>query len=148
MRLGDVFIGGAAAVLGAATILVSLSFPQMPGGAPGPALFPQLLGVMLIGFGIVVAVQSRSASTQADVVHETTGVIRGAIILVLIAIYIAVVQRLGFVISGSLLVLAMMVLLRVRPLTAVLSTALVIAFCVALFEKALRVPLQPGILGF
>jgi hypothetical protein len=148
MRAGDIFIGGAAAVLGAAVFVMTLSFPRMADGAPGPALFPQLLSAMLVGFGAVTILQSRGASAETGEIHELSGIVRGAIILVLIAIYIAVVQRLGFVITGTLLVLALMLLLRVRLLTAALSTVVIVAFCVLLFSKALRVPLQPGILGF
>lgn len=148
MNRGDLLIGGAAAVLGAAVFLYSLSFPHMADGQPGPALFPQLLSLMLIGFGAVTIRQSRNPQIRDEVVHEGTGVVRGAIILFLIGVYIVVVQQLGFVITSALLTVTLMVMLRVRPLTAVLSTAAIIIFSVLLFQKMLRVPLPPGILGF
>ncbi len=148
MKTGDVITGGAAAVLGGAVLAMSFTFPKMADGAPGPALFPQVLSAALLGFGLVVIWQSRSGSYDSGEVHERAGIIAGLLILLAIGIYIFTVQYLGFIIAGSALVLFIMLLLRVKPLTAVLSTLLIVGFSVVLFGKLLRVPLQQGLLGF
>ncbi len=148
MKHGDLILGGAAAVFGAAIFLVAMSFPTMPGGAPGPALFPEILGGLLILFGAIVVIESRRKRRGEDVVYEGAALVKGALVLVFIGIYVAVVTRVGFVLTSIGLLLALMLMLGVRARTALLSSVGIVLFCVVLFQKILRVPLPPGILGF
>lgn len=148
MRHGDLILGGAAAVFGAAIFLIAMSFPTMPGGAPGPSLFPQILGVLLVLFGAIVVIDSRRKHRGEEVEYETAALVKGALVLVFIGIYVAVVTRLGFVLTSLGLLLGLMLMLGVRVRTALLSSVGIVLFCVVLFQKILRVPLPPGILGF
>jgi len=147
MKVSDAILGTGAIVLGIATFLDTLGFPKMPGGAPGPALFPQILSVLLIGLGLVVVVQSLRPHTAENNHYEPVAILKAGAVLVFIAIYVAVVQRLGFLITATLIMLGMMLMLSVR-LRVALPAALGIAlFSMLLFERILRVPLPPGILG-
>ncbi len=148
MRHGDLVLGGAAVAFGAAIFLISLSFPKMAGGAPGPALFPQILGVLLVLFGAMVVSDYRRKRPGEDVQYETAALVKGALVLVFIGIYVAVVTRLGFVLTSIALLLSLMLMLGVRARMAALSSIGIVLFCVVLFQKLLRVPLPPGILGF
>lgn len=148
MKRSDAILGGAAAVFGAAIYLMTLSFPAMADGAPGPALFPRILAALLVLFGSVIVVQSRQKRVDEEIVYEMSAILKGALVLVCIAVYVAVVQKLGFVITSLGLLLALMLMLGVRVLTAALSSVLIVTFCVLLFQKLLRVPLPPGLLGF
>lgn len=147
MKRSETVLGGAVALLGAAVFLDSLSFPLMPDGWPGPGLFPQILSVLLILFGGTVAVQSLRSQRMEAEAYEPKAVLRAGLVLVAVAIYVAVVQRLGFLITASLITAGMMLLLGVRVRTAIPAGIGVAVLCVLLFEKVLRVPLPPGILG-
>jgi len=147
MKRSETLLGGAVALLGAAVFLESLRFPLMPDGWPGPGLFPQILSVLLCLFGGTMAIQSiRSKQVEAEA-YEPKAIVRAGLVLVAVAIYIAVVQRLGFLITASLITAGMMILLGVRVRIAIPAGIGVAVLCVLLFEKVLRVPLPPGILG-
>lgn len=147
MKLSDTILGTGAAALGTATFLETLGFPKMPGGAPGPALFPQILSVLLVGLGITVVVQSLRPHPGENNHYEPAAIFRAGAVLVFIALYVAFVQKLGFLITATLIMLGMMLMLRVRPWVALPSALGIALFSMVLFERILRVPLPPGILG-
>ncbi len=147
MKRSDAILGGAATLLGAAVYLMTLSFPKMADGAPGPALFPQILSVLMVFFGIVLVLNARHPHQEKSQRYEPVNVLKAGMVLVAIAVYIAVVQNLGFLISGTLLMASLMLMLGVRARTAVPAALVVAVGCVLLFERVLRVPLPPGFLG-
>jgi putative tricarboxylic transport membrane protein len=147
MKRSEAILGGAVALLGAAVFLNSMTFPPQPGGWPGPGLFPQILAVLLVFFGGAVTVQAVRSTSTVAVSYEPASMLKAAVILVAIAIYIAVVQRLGFLITASLVTCGLMLLLGVKIRIAVPAGVGVAVMCVVLFERVLRVPLPPGILG-
>ena len=64
-----------AVALGAAVLLHVRGFPTLPAGAPGPALFPGIVGALLVVFGLVLAARSlharaRTARQYAEVEHS------------------------------------------------------------------------------
>ncbi len=147
MKRSDVVLGGAVALLGAAVFLVSLDFPRMSDGWPGPGLFPQILGALLVVFGGVVVVQAFRPHDSQEVSYQPVNIIKAGLVLVSVAVYVAVAQRLGFLPTAALITAAMMLLLGVRVRVALPAAVGVAFLCVLLFEKVLRVPLPPGILG-
>ena len=147
MKLSDSILGGVAVLLGAAAFLDTLSFPKMADGAPGPALFPQILGALLVVFGLIVVVQSVRPRAGEDVHYEPVAILKAGGVLVGIALYVAFVQKLGFLITASLIMLGMMVMLKVRLRVGLPAAVAIALFSMVLFEKVLRVPLPPGILG-
>jgi putative tricarboxylic transport membrane protein len=147
MKRSEAFLGGAVALLGAAVFLHSMSFPPQQGGWPGPGLFPQILAVLLVCFGGAVTVQAVRSTNTAVVSYEPAAMLKAAVILVAIAIYITVVQRVGFLITASVVTGGLMLLLGVKIRIAVPAGIGVAVLCVVLFERVLRVPLPPGILG-
>jgi putative tricarboxylic transport membrane protein len=149
MKKADFLLGGATVALGAAVYLYTLSFPSMADGAPGPALFPRILSGLLFLFGGILMLQSwRGGAQDASAGYGMRASAKVVAILVSIAIYIAVVMQLGFVLTSLALLLFIMTLLGVRMRVAIPTTVGVIIFCLLLFGRLLRVPLPPGILGF
>lgn len=55
---GDLVGGLLSAALGAAVLTHVRGFPQLPGGQPGPALFPGIVGTLLVLFGVVLAARA------------------------------------------------------------------------------------------
>lgn len=147
MKHSDALLGGAVALLGAAVYLNTLSFPTMPGDWPGPGLFPQILSGLLILFGGIVAVQSLRSHHSVIEAYQPAAALKAGLVLVAVAIYIAVVIKLGFLITASLMTAGLMLLLGVRVRVAIPAGVGVAVLCILLFEKVLRVPLPPGILG-
>ncbi|HEX9015939.1 MAG TPA: tripartite tricarboxylate transporter TctB family protein [Chloroflexota bacterium] len=147
MKRSDVLLGGAAVALGIAVFLLTQSFPKMPGGAPGPALFPQLLSVLMIVFGSWVVLAARHPHTENEENYEPINVLKAGLVLVGIGLYVALVQKVGFLITASLLLIGLMVMLGVRFRVAVPASVVIAGGCVILFERVLRVPLQTGIFG-
>ncbi len=147
MKRSDVLIGGVAVALSAAVYIDTLSFPKMADGTPGPALFPQILSALFALFGIILIVQARHPHVGDAVEYRTAAVVKAGLMLAAIAFYVALVQRLGFLITATILTAVLMILLDVRVKIAVPAAVVTAVAFILLFEKVLRVPLPLGILG-
>ncbi len=147
MKRSDAILGGAAALLGATVYTQTLSFPTMPDGTPGPALFPRILSAMLVLVGIVIAVQSTRHHVGENGSYEAANIARAGGVLLGIAAYVFLVHRLGFLPTSVLLLLALMTMLGVRLRVGLPAAVALALFSLLIFERVLRVPLPPGILG-
>ncbi|MGE5619769.1 MAG: tripartite tricarboxylate transporter TctB family protein [Sphingomonadaceae bacterium] len=147
MKRSDAVLGGAAVLLGAAVYLNTLAFPTMPDGAPGPALFPQILSALLILFGGIIVAQSIRPHVQEERHYEPKAILKAGGVLVAIALYVMVVQKVGFLITAAAILFGLMMMLGVRVRVGLPASVAIALFCVLLFEKVLRVPLPPGVLG-
>lgn len=147
MRVGDLILGVVVVVLGGAVLVGTRTFPEMPGGMPGPALFPRILAGLLILFGVLLIAQVRRPPEGEALAVSPVAVAKGIGVLAAIAGYIALANRLGFLLTASAMVLAMMLLLGVRVRTAVPVTIAGVLLTALLFERLLRVPLPQGVLG-
>jgi len=63
-----------------------------------------------------------------------------------LAVYVAASDRIGFLILGMLMLLAMMFALRVRPIAALVVAVVATLLIHFAFYKGLRVPLPWGLL--
>ncbi len=155
MRRADVAAGGAAVLFGAAAWGLTLPFPAMPEGHPGPALFPRLLAGLLVLFGAMLALQglgARAPTPLADAeVREAAdrgGLLNALLVVGAVVFYVLAVERAGFVPTVALLNLALMRRLGVG-LAGALAVALVLAVGIyLLFARLLLVPLPRGPLPF
>ncbi len=147
MKLSDTVLGGCAVILGAATLANTTSFPKMADGIPGPALFPQIVGVLLVILGLIVVVQSLRPHTQEERRYEPVAILKAGGVLAGIALYVAFVHVVGFLITATVILLGMMLMLKARLLVALPAAVGIALFSMVLFEQILRVPLPPGILG-
>jgi putative tricarboxylic transport membrane protein len=128
-------------------------FPELPGGYPGPALFPSIIGALCIVFGLallgqvlrgtVVPGDQRAAEREPGLVAWSNAL---SLILAVPA-YLLLAARLGFLLSMTLLSSALMLKLRVRPLVAVVTSVAVATVASYVFADVLRVPLPRGPLG-
>lgn len=66
-RRNDLIAGALVVAFGAAVLLYVRGFPELAGGRPGPALFPGILGVLMVLFGLTLTVQAtRRPPADAD----------------------------------------------------------------------------------
>jgi len=160
--LGDLVAGAVSALFGAAVLLHVRSFPELPDGAPGPALFPAILGGLFLLFGLVlvgryVAQQRRSpaahpagdaaASSRGEGYSTRTAWVNALSVLGAIAFYLVASPVLGFSVTTAVMLLALMWRLGAGLRTAVPAALGTTAVMYVLFERALQVPLPAGVLG-
>jgi putative tricarboxylic transport membrane protein len=147
----DLVSGLLAAALGAAVVLHVRTFPELPDGQPGPALFPGIVGGLLVLFGLVLVVRAVLArgGPAADPGAGVTarGWLRALAVLGLVVAYMLLAETLGFLLTMGVLLFLLMWTLGARPLIAVLAAAVTTGFIFVVFEEVLLVPLPEGLLG-
>ncbi|GAA1290446.1 hypothetical protein GCM10009609_67980 [Pseudonocardia aurantiaca] len=146
----DLVGGLLSAALGAAVLLHVRTFPELPDGQPGPALFPGLVGALLVVFGLVLAVRAlrargRAVAPAAQVAPQ--GVVRALAVLGFVAAYLLLAEAVGFILTMAVLLFLLTWLLGVRPLVAAASAVVTTGAIVLLFRELLLVPLPIGLLG-
>lgn len=156
MKFNDA-VWGVLFVLFSGAILIHVqSFPKIPGQNVGPGLFPGTIAVGIAVCGLVLIVRglrARMARAQgADWVWVPPWLRSGphvfafAVLIAVNVFYLLVVDRLGFIPTGFLYLLAFMWVLDVRPVRAV-PIALVMTLLIHYaFYKMLKVPLPWGVL--
>ncbi|MGI6037888.1 MAG: tripartite tricarboxylate transporter TctB family protein [Limnochordia bacterium] len=153
LNIGELVLGGASFLLALLVYIHTWSFPQLGGGQPGPALFPQVIAVILGLLGLILIGESlywarvRASQGQKDREKQQVQLtwsnffwVVGAVIF-----YILLSETLGFVITAAVISFVLMTRLGVlwfRALPVSLLLALVIFW---LFARGLYVPLPLGV---
>lgn len=139
---GAFFIG-----LGLLLIALSGDLPTGNLSMPGSGFLPKIVAVLTIFFGAVLAVRAReskvfSTLSWSDAKHA-------AMVVVIAAAAIAMLDWLGFITTNVLLIFALLVIVERRRLvpSTVYSVGLVLITYV-LFVYVLKTPLHTGPLGF
>jgi putative tricarboxylic transport membrane protein len=152
MKLNDAVFGLLLMLLGGAVLFAIQGYPKIPGQPVGPALFPGLIAAGLCITGVLLVARGiRSRAGQPwlawdDWVRSPRHIAALAVLLASIVFYILASDLLGFLIVAPLILLALFLVLRVRPWHAVgiaIVATLVVHFA---FYKLLRVPLPWGVL--
>lgn len=148
MRAIDRRLGVALALLAAFVFWSALSFPVVPGQKLGAGFLPKLVAVGLLACGLALVWRSlRGAYAEGDSPSPSQEQWRPALgVVAAIVLYIALADRLGFLLVAPLCLAAVFRLLgvgwRATLLWAVGGTLLVHLA----FYKLLRVPLPWGVL--
>jgi len=155
------FLAGAIlSLLGAGVIAGAMRLPEIPGQTYGPGFFPMLIGIGLLVFGAVYALNAWRP-TRGPIVAEGEGAalgdveaaperpFYGALIWLVAGLVAAILlwEVIGFVILVSVVLTGFMVLLGVRSWHAALVGVAATVVVYALFIKALMVPLPAGVLA-
>lgn len=151
MRISDTLVGAGFAGAGALVVAATLTYPPMEGGQPGPALFPRIVGGLMAALGVALAVRGlREGAAGPRVawgrVLRSTGFVNALFVIAAVAAYIALADRLGFLLTGAAILFVLMWRLEVGARRAAVVAVLFTAFVHLLFFKVLRVPLPTGIL--
>jgi putative tricarboxylic transport membrane protein len=151
MKISDTVVGVGFVGAGALIVAATLTYPPLDGGQPGPALFPRIVGTLMAALGAALAVQGARARDAAQAVewrrlHRNVGLVNALFALGGVLAYLGLVEWLGFLITGTLLLFLLMWRLRVPPLCALVVAIAFIAIVHFLFAKVLRVPLPLGLL--
>ena len=152
MKINDAVFGLLLFILGAAVIAAVQGYPKIPGQPVGPALFPGLIAAGLCVAGVLLLVKGvRERAGQAwlawdDWVRSPRHVMALVVLLGSILFYIFASEKLGFLLTAASILLAMFLVLRVRPLPAVVIAVIATLVIHFAFYKLLRVPLPWGVL--
>jgi putative tricarboxylic transport membrane protein len=151
MKISDTVVGAGFVAAGALVITATLNFPTLDAGHPGPSLFPRILGTLMILFGGLVSAQGlRSQDATDDVawrhLHRNAGFVNALVVLVSVLGYILLVERLGFLIVGCVVMFAIMWRIQVPVLRAFVISVAFTNVVYLLFAKIMRVPLSLGLL--
>ena len=145
MRVRDTVSGALIMLLGLAIAAYAQTIPSRPGMAFGPSLFPTIIGLALALCGAALAGQGlRRGGRMVELPGwaRSPRHVAGVLLLFgLIAFYILLVDRLGFLLTAFVILAVFQSWFGVRLRTALPLAALAsIAFYVA-FSRLLAVPL-------
>jgi putative tricarboxylic transport membrane protein len=147
-------LGVVVAVLGAWLLYRSVTELPFRGdnGEPGPGLLPVLLTGCLIALGVALAVTSafgpRSRSGDVPMLKfGRTEIGRALLVWVALAISTALLEPLGFLMAGEVLILAIIfVVERMRSIPSIIALVLLPPVMYLLFDVLLEVDLPIGII--
>jgi len=149
--LGDLVPGVVAAGFGIAVVLHVSGFPRLPDGAPGPALFPGILGALFVLFGSVLVLRGirrrRAPSVEVPPSGEGRRWFPAVAVVAAVVFYLLLSEVLGFSLTMALLLFGLSWLLGARPLVAGVSAVTTTSVLYALFQQLLLVPLPTGLFG-
>jgi len=149
MKKND-FIGGCLFIaLGLFIFTQTSTYPSLEKGHPGPDLFPNILAILFIGFGLALILKARKLPPKTEMPSSTPKRITNAFFVVgIIASYMILANRVGFLITSAILLFILMKKLGVTLFKSAMTSVLITLFINLLFSKILRVPLPYGILGW
>jgi putative tricarboxylic transport membrane protein len=150
MKKNDIIAGGIFIALGIFIFTQTWNYPSPEKGHPGPDLFPNILALLFIGFGLALILKARKLiSTETGVAPLGLRKISNALfVLGIVATYVAVVNIVGFLITSAVLLFFLMKKLGVTILKSAIASIIITLFINLMFSKILRVPLPYGILGW
>jgi tripartite-type tricarboxylate transporter receptor subunit TctC len=134
-------------------LLTSEAFRGLETARFGPMFFPALLiGALVLVSAAMFVVRPRPDDPGAGERLAARGVMSGATwrfaeVLIWIALYGALAETLGFIVTAGVLLLGYLLRLGTRPAIAAPLTLLLVPLVYYVFGVLLRVPLPRGLLG-
>ncbi len=157
MRLPDRVTGSFLVVLGGAAAYGGWLLPPVPGQPVGPNIFPLVIGSGLALCGLAITFGIGSTFEEEEEIIPIEGGetrpppgrfygLRALLPPALLLFYVAVADRLGFIITAALIVYATSTALGARWKLSLPLAALAPIGIHLIFSKLLRVPLPIGLL--
>lgn len=149
MRINDALLGLVILLGGLAIILEAATFPATHGQSYGPGFVPVIIGagLALAGAGLVVqGWRSRAVGGWVDMAGiRPERLVDAVLVLVVIAAFILLADRLGFVLTAGAGLLGLLVRFRRGAwLSSLLLTIVIILAVDWAFRTMLLVPLPQG----
>jgi putative tricarboxylic transport membrane protein len=149
MKKNDIIAGGIFIALGIFIFTQTWNYPSPEKGHPGPDLFPNILALLFIGFGLALIIKARKLIfAKAEIVSGPRRISNALIVLAIVAVYVGVVNFVGFLVTSAVLLFLLMKKLGVTILKSAVASVIITLFINLMFSKILRVPLPYGILGW
>jgi hypothetical protein len=126
------------AVLGAAVVIATRTYPSGSHGVPGPALVPQLLGVSLVLVAVALLRTGEAGATAPFVRHKRAV----PITMALLAAYALLWRAVPHGVLTGLVLLIFLRLAGTRWRSAMIAAAIMATTLQLLFERGLGVRFQ------
>jgi putative tricarboxylic transport membrane protein len=152
VKLNDAVLGLVFLALSIAVLVTIQGYSKIPGQSIGPGAFPGLIAILLGGCSVALIWRGWRARREAPVVAMGAWIASPRHLLNFLvavgglAFYVVAADRLGFLICGAIILLALFLTLRVRPPLALGLAAVLPVVIHLIFYKLLRVPLPWGVL--
>lgn len=152
MKLNDAVFGALFLVLSLLVLWTVQSYPKIPGQNVGPAAFPAIAASVLALCSVLLIVQGlrqRAAAPwfqRGEWTSRPAQWIAFAVTVLGLLLYVLASERLGFIVTGTLMLAALMLALKVRPAVAMVVALGATVLIHVAFYKGLRVPLPWGVL--
>ena len=143
----DQVAGGAFIAFGIAVFAISGDLPFGSLSAPGAGMMPKLMTALMILFAALIVAGAGASPEFSTIDWSDRG--HAAQLVLVTAIAVWLYQPLGFLITMTLLVFVLLVVVERRNIlvAAAYSVGLTV-FAYWLFGKALKSPLEQGLLWF
>jgi hypothetical protein len=139
--------GGVFVAFGLVVLAMSGDLPFGTLSFPGAGMMPKLVAGAMIFFGLVLIVRARESAPLANISRGDLW--HAARVTAITAAAIALYQTLGFIVTMTLLLFALVFgAERRNPLYAGVFSIGVVLVTYVLFTVALKTPLDRGIFGF
>jgi Tripartite tricarboxylate transporter TctB family len=147
MTLHADHVAGGAAI--AAAVVVLAASGDLPIGTlsfPGAGMMPKLICALMILFGVMLTARAGTSPSFASI--SWSDLPHAARVFAITAVAVALYTTLGFIITMSLMLFALIALEGRNLLVAAAFSLGVTLSTYALFTVALKTPLEQGLLGF
>jgi len=152
LKLNDAVFGALFLALSLLVLWTVQSYPKIPGQNVGPAAFPGVAAAVLALCSLLLIVQGvRARGTspwfqRGEWTSRPPQLIAFAVTVLGLLLYVVASERIGFIVTGAVMLVSLMLALRVRPVTAVIVSLVSTVLIHVAFYKGLRVPLPWGLL--
>src|SRR6185436_6197590 len=152
MRFNDALLGAVFLALSIAVLVTIQGYPRIPGQSIGPGAFPGLIAILLGGCSLALIWRGwRERRVQPLVamgawLASPRHLLNFCLTVALLVFYVLAADTIGFLICGTVILLALFFALGVKPWLAVVLAFLVPLVIHLIFYKMLRVPLPWGLL--
>jgi hypothetical protein len=143
----DHVAGGVFAAFGLLVLALSGDLPIGTLSFPGAGMMPKLLAGLITVFGLVLIARAQESAPLAGVSWQDLP--HALRVTAITAVAVALYQTVGFLITMTLLLFALILgVERRHPVSAAAFSLGVVALTYLLFSVALKTPLEPGLFGF
>jgi len=152
MKLNDAVFGAIFLALSLLVLWSIQSYPRIPGQNVGPAAFPGVVAAVLAACSVLLIVQGVRARNgtpwfeRGAWTSEPRQLVAFAVTVGGLLLYVLASEKVGFLITGTVMLASLMLALRVRVVTAIVVAVVATVVIHIAFYKGLRVPLPWGVL--
>lgn len=152
MKLNDALLGIVFLALSVAVLVTLQGFPKIPGQSIGPGAFPGLIAILLGGCSLALIWRGWRERREQQLVAmgawlaSPRHLLNFSLTVGALVFYVLAAEKIGFLICGAVILLALFLALRVKPYLAVALALVVPVLIHLIFYKLLRVPLPWGVL--
>jgi putative tricarboxylic transport membrane protein len=156
MKLSDLTWGILCLALGLGVLVVAGGMEASPYFQYGAGFYPSIIGTMLMLVGLVLAIKGVAAARAGraplwlglcDWYREPSHWLSLGLVVGGLVAFLLLVEPLGFLLTGWLLVAGLGARFTGRPLRAMVCAVGVVAFLYLFFQQVMGVPLPQGLLA-